>query len=638
MRNINRQRAMPFIVGVSALVFAIFTINSANAVEFIEETKLMASDGITNGWFGSSVAVDGNTAVIGANQDDDLGIDSGSAYVFIWDGTSWVEQQKLTASDGAAGDNFGSEVAMNGDFIIIGSYRDDDSTGSAYVFMWDGTSWIEQQKLTASDRDVGDYFGASIEVDGNIIIIGAWRDDDLGSSSGSAYVFMWDGTTWVEQPKLTASDGIARDYFGSSVAVDSDIIVIGAGGDDDHGSGSGSAYVFTWNGIAWIEEQKLTASDGAEWDSFGWLGKVEGDIIVVGADTDDDLGLNSGSAYVFMWDGTTWVEQHKLTASDGAAFDQFGFSLALDGDTVVIGARQDDDLGVDSGSVYVFRRDGTSWVEQSKLTASDGASGDRFGYSVALESNTVVVGAYLDDDMGIDSGSAYVFSLLSNETPAGEDVFVRPSPVDEFGDPIVDAPAISLSFDSVIAAGETFVTITENGPPPPGGFELIGLDGGTTYFEIVTTATFEGFVKVCINYSGFTLAVDPSELSLAHIVDGEWIGLPVTNDLVNKVLCGETPSFSLFALVHVPDPFVLLSELYSAVDGLDATEEVKESLTSKLAKIERLMGDGDAARAASDLVWKFIPKVQKYSGKHISIPEADDLIRSASELVNVILF
>ena len=208
--------------------------------------------------------------------------------------------------------------------------------------------------------------------------------------------------------------------------------------------------------------------------------------------------------------------------------------------------------------------------------------------------------------------------------------------MDEYGDPINYVPAISLTFDSVSAAGDTSVIITENGPAPPGGFELVGIDGGTTYIDIETTAAFEGFVEVCIDYSGFSLLVDPANLKLAHIVDGEWVDITFSN--VNSVICGSTPSFSFFAIAQVPDPIVLLSDLYSAVDGLDATEEIKLSLISKLAKIERLLEDGNVTDAASDLVGKFISKVQKYRDKHISIPEADDLIRSASELAAVLRF
>ena len=345
MCNLFRRLTLSLLVGISALVFTAISINTAFAIEPVEVAKLMASDGAADDYFGNAVALDGDTAVIGA-------------------------------------------------------YGDDEGAGSAYVFRWDGATWVEH-KLTASDGAADDYFGFySVALDGDTAVIGATGDDDLGDRSGSAYVFRWDGATWIEH-KLTASDGAAYDLFGSSVAVAGDTAVIGAYGDDE---GAGSAYVFRWDGATWVEH-KLTASDGAADDRFGYSVAVDGNTAVIGAAGDDDLGISSGSAYVFRWDGATWVE-HKLTASDGAAYDRFGEAVALDGNTAVIGAAG---FTNSAGSAYVFVRDGTTWTEQAKLTASDGAAYDYFGEAVALDGDTVVIGAYRDDDLGDDSGSAYVF-------------------------------------------------------------------------------------------------------------------------------------------------------------------------------------------------------------------------------------
>jgi len=396
MCNLFRRLTLSLLVGISALVFTAISINTAFAIEPVEVAKLMASDGAADDYFGNAVALDGDTAVIGAYGDDE---GAGSAYVFRWDGATWVEH-KLTASDGAADDYFGFySVALDGDTAVIGATGDDDlgdRSGSAYVFRWDGATWIEH-KLTASDGAAYDIFGVAVAVDGNTAVIGAYGDDE---GAGSAYVFRWDGATWIEH-KLTASDGAAYDLFGSSVAVAGDTAVIGAYGDDE---GAGSAYVFRWDGATWVEH-KLTASDGAADDRFGYSVAVDGNTAVIGAAGDDDLGISSGSAYVFRWDGATWVE-HKLTASDGAAYDRFGEAVALDGNTAVIGAAG---FTNSAGSAYVFVRDGTTWTEQAKLTASDGAAYDYFGEAVALDGDTVVIGAYRDDDLGDDSGSAYVF-------------------------------------------------------------------------------------------------------------------------------------------------------------------------------------------------------------------------------------
>ncbi len=201
------------------------------------------------------------------------------------------------------------------------------------------------------------------------------------------------------------------DRFGVSVAVDGDTAVIGAYGNDDAGPESGSAYVFVRNGTTWSEQAKLTASDAATYDRFGDSVAADGDTAVIGAPLDDDAAPESGSAYVFVRNGTTWNEQAKLTASDAATSDVFGESVAVDGDTAAIGSPLDDDAGFDSGSAYVFVRSGTTWNEQAKLTASDAAAYDVFGKSVAVGGDTAVVGARLNDDAGTNSGSAYVYIL-----------------------------------------------------------------------------------------------------------------------------------------------------------------------------------------------------------------------------------
>ena len=390
-------------------------INPANV------QKLLAGDGAADDQFGNSVSVSGDMAVIGAYGDDDKGYWSGSAYVFVRaaDGT-WSQQAKLTAADGEAGDYFGGSVSVSGDTAVIGAYDDDDKgdySGSAYVFVRaaDGT-WSQQAKLIANDGAAGDRFGISVAVSGDMAVIGAYEDDDKGDYSGSAYIFVRavDGT-WSQQAKLTAADGTAGDYFGSSVAVSSDTAVIGACMDDDNGNWSGSAYVFVRavDGT-WSQQAKLTAADGPAEDYyyFGRRVAVSGDTAIIGAFGDDDKGDYSGSAYIFVRvAGGTWSQQAKLTAADGTAGDYFGSSVAVSGDTAVIGADGDDDKGDYSGAAYIFvRAAGGTWSQQAKLTAADGAAYDYFGGSVAVDGDTAVIGAIGDNDNGdFFSGSAYMF-------------------------------------------------------------------------------------------------------------------------------------------------------------------------------------------------------------------------------------
>jgi FG-GAP repeat len=374
-----------------------------------EEAKLIASDAaIITGEFGFSVAVSGDTAVVGAPSDDDAGPRSGSAYVFMRSGSSWTEEAKLTASDAEMDDRFGDSVAIDGDTVVVGAPGDSNASGSAYVFVRSGSSWTQQQKLTASDAAQGNSFGASVAIDGDTVVVGASLDDDAATDSGSAYVFMRSGSSWTQQQKLTASDAAAGDFFGTAVDLFGDTLVVGAAGDRGF---RGSAYVFVRSGSSWSQQQKLTANDGAADDLFGWSVAVSGDTVVVGAPFVETFRLGSGSAYVFVRSGSSWTQQQKLTASDAAAGDSFGASVAISGDTAVVGARFDDDAGTISGSAYVFVRSGTSWSEGAKLTASDAKAFDRFGNSVAISGDTAVVGAPNDDDPGGSSGSVYVFEF-----------------------------------------------------------------------------------------------------------------------------------------------------------------------------------------------------------------------------------
>ena len=383
-----------------------------------ELAKLLASDGAPGDWLGGSVAVSGGIAVIGTHCDDDNGDSSGSAYVFRYDSSGWAQEAKLLPSDGAADDQFGISVGISGATAVVGARYDDDSgsgSGSAYVFRYDGSSWVEEAKLLASDGASGYGFGSSVAVSGDAVVVGAPYGHDNGSHTGSAYVFRYDGSSWVEEAKLLASDGAADDTFGDAVAISDDTAVIGAWQDQDNGEFSGSAYIFRHDGSAWVQEAKLLPSDGTAWDFFGEAVAISGDAAVIGANGDDDNGDGSGSAYVFHYDGSTWVEQAKLLASDGAEYDNFGFSVAISGDTAVVGAEHADS----SGAAYVFGYDGSTWLEQAKLLPSDGTANDEFGRSVAISGDRAVIGADGDDDDGSNSGSAYIFHGLSDCQPNG---------------------------------------------------------------------------------------------------------------------------------------------------------------------------------------------------------------------------
>jgi cysteine-rich repeat protein len=278
-----------------------------------------------------------------------------------------------------------------------------------YVFVRNGTSWTQQAKLLPSDGAADDEFG-TVSLFGDTALIGAHYDDDSGEESGSAYVFVRDGASWTQQSKLLPSDGAAHDFFGGSVSLFGDTAVISASHDDVYGPDSGAAYVFVRDGTNWTQQAKLLPSDGGATDYFGWGLAVFGDTALIGARWDDDNGLDSGSAYVFVRDDMTWTQQAKLLPSDGAAGDHFG-RVALYGDTALVGAILSDDNGSESGSAYVFVRNGTNWTRQAKLLPSDGAAGDFFGVGTSVSGDVAWVGANRDDDNGENSGAAYVFRL-----------------------------------------------------------------------------------------------------------------------------------------------------------------------------------------------------------------------------------
>lgn len=407
------------------------------SAEIWEETrKITASDAEGDDQFGYHVALKLDTVVAGARHDDDAcppnpDCNSGAAYIFERDEgglNNWGEVRKLTASDLFIGDSFGLSVAVDGDTVLVGSRSNASgpmNSGAVYVFERNNggeDNWGEATQLTASDAGLRDHFGISVALDGDTAIVGAtWDDDacpaDLNCNSGSVYVFERNEGgpgNWGELRKLTASDADSGDEFGSAVALEGDTIVVGT----IRNAGTGSAYIFGRNeggSDNWGEVKKLTPSDVTPGDWFGSAVAISESTVLVGANSSDDAGDASGSAYVFERSeggDDNWGEVKKLTASDAAAGDFFGVSASISGDTAVVGAWANDDAGVSSGSAYVFRRDqdgASNWGEVQKLTASDAAFGDRFGASVVVNEASLVVGAYQDSKTAAENGSAYIF-------------------------------------------------------------------------------------------------------------------------------------------------------------------------------------------------------------------------------------
>lgn len=319
-----------------------------------------------------------------------------------------VELAKLTALDAAASDNFGNAVAISGSTIIVGAWRESPPTtaGAAYIFEHDGVSWSQQAKIVASDRATGDEFAFSVGISGDWAVVGSWQDVHLSVKTGSAYVYQRVGSSWIQRQKLVAFDRAAFDEFGSAVAIDGSTLIVGADQNFTNTPKAGAAYVYQLINGTWTFQTKLTPPDGAAGDAFGRSLALSGDTVIIGAPNDDPVGFatsyNSGSAYVFRGGGTAWNFEGKLTVSDAVAGDRGALAVAIRGDRAIIGT----EFRAGGGAAYVFERSGSSWFEQAKITAADAQSGNGFGNSVAINGDTAVIGSFLDAG---GAGSAYVF-------------------------------------------------------------------------------------------------------------------------------------------------------------------------------------------------------------------------------------
>lgn len=370
------------------------------------ETQLVPS-GSTADFFGNAVSIHGSQIAIGAYGESEQGEYSGAAYIFKRSSGIWNEVARLTPGDAAEWDYFGHSVGMFGDYAIVGALGDDDrgeGSGSVYIYKQTDGGWSQDAKLTASDGEAGDDFGYSVSLYGDYAIVGAHRDD---TNKGAAYIFQRMDTGWFEAEKLTAIDGAAGDLFGYSVCIEGDYAVIGASGSNVNGYASGVVYVFKRTDTEWNEIAKLTPEDGAEGDNFGNAVSISGAYTVVGSRGDDDCGDKSGSVYVFEKSLDVWSQLVKLTADDGAAGDSFGTSVSNENNYIVVGAHKDNDNGYLSGSAYVFKRDGTQWKKEAKLTSTEGSNYDYYGQSVSISGGSILIGAMASQYHR--TGLAYVY-------------------------------------------------------------------------------------------------------------------------------------------------------------------------------------------------------------------------------------
>jgi hypothetical protein len=437
-----------------------------------EDQILYGSDTEADDKFGSTVSVDGNYAVIGADNEDAGGSNAGAVYIFYKSGGTWAQQAKLVADNAGAGDKFGRSVSISGDYVVVSAPFEDTTatdSGSVYIFKRSGTTWSQQQQIQAGDAADSDFLGSGIgqggggiAIDNDYFIIGAVNNDDGGSNTGSAYIFKRNtgSETWSEQSKLVASDPDASDQFGQTVAISGGYVAIGASLEDTTASNAGSVYIFKYDATyppddlppvdsvgTGFNYKRYTALDtsthyvykmwrnsASDWrtpspasantikvlktDSTDWSDNDTTDTNPTYIDTTTYSGKvslgQSGPTENYRFSVPifgSWSQQAKIQASDAEADDYFGSSVSLSGDYLAVGARTEDTGGSQAGSVYIFKKASGSetWSQEAKLQASDVSAASQFGMSVSLSGTTLAVGANAEDTAASDAGAAYIF-------------------------------------------------------------------------------------------------------------------------------------------------------------------------------------------------------------------------------------
>ena len=318
-------------------------------------------------------------------------------------------QFKIQANDKEFNDQFGVSVSISGDTAIVGAYGEDtgsSNVGAAYIYQYNGSSWIQKQKIQASDKEQSDNFGWSVAISGNTAIVGANGEDTGGSGAGAAYIYQYNGSNWIQKQKIQASDKEQGDNFGISVSISGDTAIVGATGEDTGGDHAGAAYIYKRHGSSWIQKQKIQASDKRIGDFFGLSVAISGNTAIVSS----PHANYGGSVYIYQYNGSQWIEKTKLKGDNKKTGDYFGWSVSISGNTAIVGARLEDTGGTNAGAAYIYQYNGSSWEQKQKIQATDKEAQDRFGYSVAISDNIGIVGARGEDTGDTDAGSAYIFS------------------------------------------------------------------------------------------------------------------------------------------------------------------------------------------------------------------------------------
>ena len=390
------------------------------------QAELTSSDAATYDNLGYAVALSGDTALVGDPYKTvgDQG-HVGAVYVYTWSGTSWSQQAELTDPDAAGGDYFGASVALSGDTALVGAWgatvNGQGSAGKAYIFTRSGGSWTQQAVLNDPDTTYEDYFGTSVALAGDTALIGAPSTTVGGQNyAGVVYIYIGSGGSWTQQAVLHDPDAANGDNFGTSLALSGNTALVGDPNKTVGEESAGAAYVYTGSGASWTQEAELSASDASGADHFGASVALAGNTALIGAFDKTVAGQNyAGAAYIYGRSGASWTQQAELSDPDAASGDNFGSSVALAGNTALVGAPEKTVGGVlQCGAAYVYSHTGASWPQQAELSDPNAGDGDYFGSSVALYAyrDTALVGAWGKTANGVDgSGAAEVYALPDSD-------------------------------------------------------------------------------------------------------------------------------------------------------------------------------------------------------------------------------
>jgi hypothetical protein len=400
-----------------------------------------------NSEYGRAVCINGDYAIVGALQDDHSGLtDAGAAFVYHYEGGAWVFQAKLISGDPDAVDHYGRSVFINDTHAIVGcSYSDDPATynGSAYIYVNNNGTWTQQAKLLASDRRRTDRFGVGVGIYGDYAVVGCYGADytvngTTYSNGGAAYVYHFNGTSWGEEQRLIPNTPFTEEKFGWGVSIYDQTILVGTSEDRNNNTDgvAGSAYFFTLQNGTWVQSAKVSPSDIKDGDNFGCAVSLYKDYAIIGAFEDDDKGTDAGTSFIYQNVNGTWTMQQKLTASNGAAGDDFGYSVGIYENMAIVGAYHSNKGYSDTGSAYLFTRDGSTWTQTTELVADDPAYNDQLGWFVSITNGWAIAGDPRWDavrtpastDKATNEGCALIWSIptvsttnppiLSSLTPA----------------------------------------------------------------------------------------------------------------------------------------------------------------------------------------------------------------------------